>query len=302
MAIPSYEKIMLPFLKYLGDRKEHSKSETIKYLADLFKLTEDELSQLLPSARQRIFDNRVGWARTYLKKAGLIESTKRGHFQITSRGLSVLTENLQEISDEYLGKFPEFNDFKSTTRKNKEEASDRESLLRQTPEESLESAHQKIRLALAVELLSRVKDCSPDFFENLVVELIVRMGYGGSRKDAGQAIGKSGDGGIDGIIKEDKLGLDVIYIQAKRWEGVVGSKEIRNFVGSLVGQKADKGIFITTSGFTKDAISYVTTIQHKVILIDGEQLVQLMIDNGVGVTKIASLDIKRIDSDYFVED
>jgi len=303
MAIPDYQTIMLPLLKIAEDGQEHSIREAIDGVSDFFKLSAQERKEVLPSGQQYIIDNRVGWARTYLKKAGLLESPRRSYFEITNLGRSVLKKNPSGINIKFLEQFPLFIEFRNTKKERGEhEEREVESSSSQTPQELLEYGYQKIRKDLAQELLSFVKQSSPRFFEKLVVELLLAMGYGGSRKDAGQAIGQSGDGGIDGIIKEDKLGLDVIYLQAKRWEGVVGSKEIRNFVGSLVGQKANKGVFITTSGFTKDALEYVKTITHKVILIDGEMLTQLMTENDIGVSKVISYDVKKIDSDYFVED
>ena len=303
MTIPDYQTIMLPLLKFAEDKKEHSIREAIDHIADLFKLSEGERKEVLPSGRSYIIDNRVGWARTYLKKAGLLEDTRRSFFQITEKGRGVLAKSPTEINIKFLQNFPEFNEF----RKRKEDGEEEQEHViqeetSQTPQELLEYGYQKIKRDLAQELIVSVKKASPRFFEQLVVELLLKMGYGGSLKDAGKAIGQSGDGGIDGIIKEDKLGLDVIYIQAKRWENVVGSKEIRNFVGSLVGQKANKGVFITTSGYTKDALEYVKTITHKVILIDGEMLAQLMIENDVGVSGIINYEVKKIDSDYFIEE
>jgi restriction system protein len=303
MTIPDYQSIMLPLLKYAGDNQEHTIREAIEHIADIFKLTEEDKKEFLPSGSQYIIDNRVGWARTYLKKAGLLESPKRSYFKITQLGIDVLKKNPAEINVKFLEQFPLFIEFLNTKKeKDEHEEQEAESSFSQTPQELLEYGYQKIKKDLSQELLGYVKQSSPRFLERLVVELLLSMGYGGSRKDAGQAIGQSGDGGIDGIIKEDKLGLDVIYLQAKRWENVVGSKEIRNFVGSLVGQKANKGVFITTSGFTRDALEYVKSITHKVILIDGEMLTQLMIENNIGVSKVISYDIKKIDSDYFVEE
>lgn len=299
MTIPDYQSIMLPLLKFTRDNKEHAIREAIDYIADAFGLTEQDRKEVLPSGSQYIIDNRVGWARTYLKKAGLLESPKRSYFKITELGLDVLKKNPSGINVKFLEQFPLFIEFRNTKKERK--IQEVEASLTQTPQELLEYGYQKIKKDLSQELLGFVKQSSPRFFERLVVELLISMGYGGSRKDAGQAIGQSGDGGIDGIIKEDKLGLDVIYLQAKRWENIVGSKEVRNFVGSLVGQKASKGVFITTSGFTKDALEYVKTITHKVILIDGEMLTQLMIENNIGVSKITSYDVKKIDSDYFEE-
>lgn len=236
-----------------------------------------------------------------MKKAALIEPTKRGIHKITKRGLDVLKKKPESIDVNYLAQFQEFKDFRALRHAKQEEESELD-LNGKTPEESLEGAYQKIRSDLAAELLQRLKSSSPSFFERLVVEVIVKMGYGGSRKDAGKAIGKSGDGGIGGIIKEDKLGLDAIYIQAKRWENTVGRPEIQKFVGALTGQRARKGLFITTSDFTADADDYVSRIDAKVVLIDGETLAQLMIDHGVGVSTVGTYEIKKIDSDYFSEE
>jgi restriction system protein len=246
----------------------------------------------------------VGWARTYLKKAGLIESTKRGYFKITERGSKVLEEKPEEINVRFLKRFPEFLEFQSLKKEKAEEEKiseiEEKSIL--TPEESIESAHQRLSKNLASELIQQVKSCSPSFFEKLVIDLLVSMGYGGTRKDAGEAIGRSGDEGIDGIIKEDRLGLDIVYLQAKRWENPVSRPEIQKFAGALQGQRAKKGIFITTSAFTKDAREYAEKIESKIVLIDGETLAQLMIDHNIGVSPIASYTLKKVDNDYFVED
>lgn len=308
MAIPDYQSIMLPLLKLAGDRNEHSLRETIETLAEEFKLTPSERKELLPSGQQAIFDNRVGWARTYLKKAGLLETTRRGYFCISDRGLKVLQNRPPTINNKFLEQFDEYLEFRNKRNSSQQESTQKNSIIEtpeeslETPEESLESAYQKLREDLAAELLQAIFDCSPTFFERLVVDLLVKMGYGGSRKEAGQALGKSGDGGIDGIIKEDKLGLDIIYIQAKRWEGTVGRPEIQKFAGALQGYRAKKGIFLTTSGFSKEAIEYVKYIDSKIILIDGERLSEYMIDYNVGASPIASYEIKRIDSDYFLEE
>jgi len=301
MAIPSYQEILLPLLDFTKDGKDHSMQEAEEYIAGYFKLSEAERKELIPSGRSFLISNRVGWSRTYLKKAGLIDLPKRSYIKITSRGLSVLQENPSYIDVEYLRKFPEFLEFIGANPVNNIISAPHEKTNLQTPEEILDASYQHLRKNLAQEILEKIKKLSPHFFEQLVVDLLLAMGYGGSRVDAGRAIGKSGDGGIDGIIDEDKLGLDVIYLQAKRWESVVGSKEIRNFVGSLVGKKANKGVFITTSRYTKDAIDYTAGVHHKVILIDGEKLVELMIDHNVGVAKDRSYEIKKIDYDYFEE-
>jgi len=301
MAIPNYQSCMLPLLKRYADGAEHTVRETNDALAVEFRLTEEELRAMLPSGLQGLFDNRVNWARTYIKKAALIESPKRGVHKITKRGLEVLGKKPTRIDVAYLGQFQEFKDFRALRHTEQEEEPELD-LNNKTPEESLEGAYQKLRSDLATDLLQRLKTCSPSFFERLVVEVIVKMGYGGTRKDAGKAIGRAGDGGIDGIIKEDKLGLDAIYIQAKRWDNTVGRPEIQKFVGALTGQRAKKGLFITTSDFSAEAEDYVTRIDAKVVLIDGETLAQLMIDHNVGVSTAGIYEIKKVDSDYFSEE
>ncbi|EHQ59876.1 restriction endonuclease [Paenibacillus dendritiformis C454] len=303
MAIPDFQSIMLPFLIQVSDEQEHRHRDTRESLAKHFRLTDEELDEKLPSGRQTIFDNRVGWARTYLMKAGLLEYPRRGYCKITTKGRDVLKSNPSIINISFLRQFPEFLEF-HTAKNNDDQKSDEQPLHseQRTPGENLEYSYLVLRKELAFELLQRLKAGSPQFFEKSVVELLVKMGYGGSISDAGKAVGKSRDGGIDGIIKEDRLGLDMIYIQAKRWEGVVGRPEIQKFVGALQGQKARKGVFITTSGFTKEAVEYVTFIDNKVVLIDGEQLTQLMIDYNLGVSTVAVYEEKRIDLDFFSED
>ena len=252
MSIPDFQTIMLPLLQAAGDGSEHSTRGTVDLLSDSFALTDAERKELLPSGRQATFHNRVGWAITYLKKAGLLESTRRSHYRVTGRGLQVLADNPPRVDMKYLDQFPAFVAFRSKRNSSDAGTSSPQSLSRDeesdsnTPEEEIEAAHQRLRNELAEELLQQIMACSPEFFERLVVDLLLKMGYGGTRKDAGQAIGRSGDGGIDGIIKEDRLGLDAIYIQAKRWEGSVGRPEIQKFVGALQGQRARKGVFIWT--------------------------------------------------------
>jgi len=302
MAIPDYQSIMLPLLNYAGDSKEHSLRETIDALADLFKLTDDERRTLLSSGQQTVFDNRAGWARTYLKKAGLLETTRRGYYRITKRGQDILQQNLSKIDATFLKQFSEFVAFQSTHRNQVDEANDQLPTERHTPEEEIEAAYQGIREGLANEILQTVKSLSPTFFERLVIDLLVKMGYGGTRTDAGERIGRSGDGGVDGIIKEDRLGLDTVYVQAKRWDSPVGRPEIQKFAGALQGQRARKGIFITTSSFTGEAEDYVSRIDSKIVLIDGSHLAQLMIDFNIGVAPLAVYELKRIDSDYFTEE
>jgi len=304
MPIPDYQTLMLPLLRFAGDNAEHTPREAVEALATQFKLTPAERVELLASGQQALFNNRVGWANSYLKKAGLLEASRRGVFRITDRGRHVLGENPERIDAKFLEQFREFIEFRDASRSTREEAKPEAAApaFSQTPEEALEIAHQSIRLDLAQEILSRILSCSPVFFERLVVELLVKMGYGGSRRDAGERIGQSGDGGIDGIIKEDRLGLDTIYLQAKRWQGSVGRPEIQKFVGALQGQRARKGVFITSSSFTAEAIDYTSRIDTKVVLIDGQLLANLMMDFDVGVSVSASYIVKRIDSDYFEEE
>jgi len=303
MATPDYQLVMLPLLKLLSDSKEHTFRDMVEALSKTFGLTDGERKELLPSGQQPIFDNRVGWARTYLKKARLIDAPKRGVSIITQRGLEVLSGKPDRINLKFLEQFPELIEFRL-----KKEPSDvkgpEEPNEQQTPEETLEYSYQKIRKSLAQDLLSKVINLPPAFFEKLVVELLVKMGYGGSIKDAGKAIGKTNDEGIDGTIKEDKLGLDIIYVQAKRWQpgNVVGRPEIQKFVGALAGQGAKKGIFLTTSSFTKEALEYTPRNETKIALIDGEQIAQFMIDHDLGVSPVTKYEIKRIDNDYFGEE
>ena len=308
MTIADYQTLMLPLLRIASDGREHSMREAVEHLAGQFHLTDEERRELLPSGQQPTFDNRAHWARTYLKAARLLDSPRRGYFKITPRGIDVLAKRPDRIDVNFLNQFKEFLEFRSRRgTRTRPQAARQESSPQpagedaETPEEVVEAAYQDIREGLANELLQQVKDCSPAFFERLVVDLLVKMGYGGTRKDAGQAIGGSGDGGIDGIIKEDRLGLDIVYVQAKRWEAQVGRPEIQKFAGALQGQRARKGVFITTSSFSRDAADYTSAIDTKIILIDGERLAQLMIDYNVGVTAFAAYELKRIDADYFAE-
>jgi restriction system protein len=299
MPIPDYQAIMLPLLRFAGDGAEHSLREAIESLADEFKLSDEERRELLPSGQQEVFDNRVGWARTYMKKAGLLRTTRRGFFEITERGSEALRKKPEKIDGKFLEQFQEFREFKSLRHQPIPSDDQEEGEQKRTPEEVIERAYQNLRTDLAADLITQIKQSPPALFERLVVELLVKMGYGGSRKDAGKAIGKSGDEGLDGIIKEDRLGLDIIYIQAKRWENTVSRPEIQKFAGALQGQRARKGIFITTSDFSREAHDYASRIDSKIILIDGDQLAQMLIDHNIGVTPVANYEIKRVDSDYF---
>lgn len=307
MAVPDYQSLMLPILRFAGEQAgETTCAAAMEAISEKLNLSEDDLRQMLPSGTQSTITNRVSWAVVYMKKAGLLKSTRRGYFRITERGLSVLKTNPSRLGLADLDKYEEFKAFK--TRRATKAFSSRissetdDDTTTSTPSEQLEAGYQSVREDLSDDLLEKLKQVSPAFFERIVVELLVKMGYGGSLVDAGKAIGRSGDGGIDGIIKEDKLGLDVIYIQAKRWDNnSVGRPEVQQFAGALQGQRANKGIFITTSRFTKEAEEFATGIGSKIVLIDGEQLAQLMIDHDVGVSTAATYHVKRLDSDYFSE-
>jgi len=273
-------------------------------LSNHFGLTDEEKNELLPSGKQCVIDNRVGWSRFYLVKAGLIRAERRGYIQIAEPGKAFLNSNPSDLNTKMLDQFDDYRKFKGSldsakTNGKVEPVDSDESADKSTPEDMIEYGYLKLKTDLKRDLLLNIKRSSPRFFETLVVELLVKMGYGGSRKDAGQAIGKSGDGGIDGIIKEDRLGLDQIYLQAKRWEGTVPVKEIRDFAGSLLQKKARKGVFITTSDFPKSAYEFVGSIAPKIILIDGDQLSDLMIESNVGVSLHGTFEIKKLDSDYF---
>lgn len=298
MSIPDFQTLMLPLLHHLADGAEHNNQETLISLAKEFNLTDGELAQLLPSGNQTVFRNRVAWAKAHFKRAGLIESSRRGIYRITDRGREVLARKPERIDLKFLDQFPGHREFRGTS-KIETETGVTVQEDEMTPEEHIALGYQQIREELSGDLLRRVKECPPEFFEQLVVDLLLAMGYGGSRQDAGKAVGRSGDGGIDGIIKEDRLGLDAIYIQAKRWESPVGRPEVQKFAGALQGQRARKGILITTSSLTKDAREYVSAIDNRIVLIDGQTLAGLMIDHSVGVTEVGTYVVKRVDSDYF---
>ncbi len=300
MAIPDYQSIMLPLLQLVENKEEISLKDAVNELTVHFKLTEDEKKQLNPNSRQTTFYNRVTWAKLYLKQALLIEFPNRGSFKITDAGLNILKMKPEKIDRAFLVKNTKFNLSNSTNLSNS--ASNTTSDSGETPDEKIGKAAQDLKVALKSELLQMIMECSPKFFEQLVVDVLLKMGYGGTREDAGEIIGKSGDEGIDGIIKEDRLGLEEIYIQAKRWQGNVGRPQIQTFAGALQGKRAKKGIFITTSAFTKEAENFVSKIDSKIILIDGITLAHLMIEYNVGVSTVDVYEIKKIDSDYFSDD
>lgn len=304
MSVPDFQTMMLPILRLAQENVEISVPTITPQLAGLYNLTDAEKAERVPSGQQTKLTNRISWVFAHFQKAGLLKKQKRGVYEMTARGKELLEQNPEKINLKTLRQFPEYSDFYKPQKSNESTNTFLESEIETavTPEESLETSYQTIRNALAAEIIDKVKSCSPSFFERLVVELLVAMGYGGTLQDAGKAIGKSGDGGIDGIIKEDRLGLDVIYLQAKRWEGNVSRPEIQKFAGALLGNQARKGVFITTSDFTKEAREYVKTISSNIILINGEELAELMMDYNVGVSVATTYEIKKIDSDYFSED
>jgi restriction system protein len=300
MAIPGFQEMMLPVLEINADGLEHRVRDIAEEVAHRFTLSEVERAEMLSSGQQTVVHNRIAWARTYLVKAQLLESTRRGFVQITDNGKQLLNRKPETINIAYLREHcPIIKDF-ITGGTTYEEIPKPPVETDQTPEEILEQAYQSLRHELADEILAQVKAISPQAFEQLVVQLLVKMGYGGTLKDAGRAVGQSGDGGIDGIIKEDRLGLDTIYLQAKRYaDQPIGRPAIQAFVGALQGVRARRGIFITTSRFAAPAIEYAGNIDTKVVLIDGFQLAEYLIDFDLGVTKLNTFDVKRIDLDYF---
>ncbi len=303
--IPDFQHFMLPVLTAIKAADIIKSTNLREQMSTVFKLTSAEIEELLPSG-VNAFVSRIHWAITYLKKAGLIKTPMRGQYQITEAGKKVLLNPPAMINVKYLKSYPEFNQWmeKSNSKNKSTESSSEsiESIEEKTPDELIETSHQKINELLRSEIIEKIKSCSPRFFEALVVDLLIKMGYGGSRADAGRVLGKSHDGGIDGLIKEDRLGLDTIYLQAKRWEGAVPSSQVRDFAGSLLGKKAKKGIFITTSNFPKQAYDFVNGIEHKIVLIDGSELADLMIQHNVGVSISRSYEIKKIDLDYFEDE
>lgn len=305
--IPDFQTLMLPFLRLLSDAKEHSLQDVYDTLCEEFHLTDEEKRTVLAKSNQSVIRNRIGWVRTYLLKAGLITSPQRAVYKVSQDGLNVLAKKPKRIDISYLRQIPKFQQWRETFSSHKENVGNDETSLPdvgKTPEELLDDAYVKLKSELADELLNRITKCSPAFFERLVIDLLLHMGYGGSQQEAGQVTGKTGDGGIDGIIKEDKLGLDTIYIQAKKWQdgNTVGRPDIQKFVGALAEQGAKKGVFITTSSFTEAARKCIPKNDTKIVLIDGLMLAELMIEYNVGLSVKTNYEVKRIDSDYFEEE
>lgn len=298
MPIPGFQDLMLPLLQLTGDNEEHNSREVIEKLADWFNLSDEERQELLPSGVQARFDNRVEWVKTHLKKAGLLETTGRGKFRITSRGIHVLQQQPDHINMKYLAQFAEYREFQRRL-SDRDKSQDEREEVSSTPQEILEAnlleTYRSLTDILADRVLDLVKSRPSYFLESLIVQLLGAMGYGATW----QVTGKSGDGGIDGFIDEDKLGLERIYVQAKRWDKEIGAGEVRDFVGALVHKRATKGVFITTSRFTRDAKKIADEVDRKVILIDGERLANLMIEYHVGVTPKKTYVLKDIDKDFF---
>lgn len=310
MTIPSHEDAMLPVLHTLSDGVERHRRALADIIADHFGLSAEERARLLPSGRAPVIRSRTGWALSYMKQAGLVRSPRRGWYQITEDGMRVLSMAPARIDNDFLMKFEGFRDFRNRSRAESGGESDGERVEStpealptavEAPDEALERAYLRLRTAVEAELIDTIRTASPAFFEDLVVDLLVRMGYGGNRAEAARAIGRTGDGGIDGVIDEDRLGLDSIYVQAKRWEATVGRPEIQKFAGALQGQRATKGIFITTSAFSREAEDYAQRIGTRIVLIDGRRLAALLFEHDVGVSPKRAYVVKDVDGDYFEE-
>ena len=305
MPIPDYQTMMRPVLQLVADGQEHAVRDLQEAVADHFELTPDERAEMQPKGNNRVLVNRLAWARIYLVRAGTLEAPRRGVVRITDRGRQVLQDCPDRLTAKWLKRFPEFADWKfskSTSAGDERDSGSGDEADVRTPTETIELAFETLNDTLAEELLDQVKGVTPAYFEQLVVDVLVAMGYGGSAEGAARVLGRGGDGGVDGVIKEDRLGLDAIYVQAKKWEGSVGRPEIQKFVGALQGQRSRKGVFITTSTFTAEARAYAEGIESRVVLIDGRRLAELMIEHDVGVSSARTYEVKRIDSDYFLEE
>ncbi len=294
---------MLPLLELVADGKDHLMKDVTRGVTSRFELSEDERRQLLPSGQQTIISNRVAWAKAHMKMAGLLENPVRGYIRISTAGRELLDKKPARIDLRVLRQYPLYLEFVKKSQTSDQTGDENHGIEPKTPKEVIDSAYNTLRAALAKELLEKVRASSPQFFEEVVIRLLVAMGYGGSLTDAGQRIGRSGDGGVDGIIKEDRLGLDVVCIQAKRWENTVGRPVVQAFVGSMEMYRARKGVLLTTSSFSADAQDYVNRIESKkVVLIDGETLSDLMIDYNIGVSVAETYLVKKVDFDFFNEE
>jgi restriction system protein len=302
MSLPSFQQLMLPALQTIGQRHDEIsiaglEDEVVKVL----RISPEERNIMLPSGNQRLISNRLNWARSYLSKAGLIELPRRGYCRATDRGRELLAEGVSEIDLGLLGRYPEFVAWRAQTKAC--EAVKDEPRVQEGPEQLIASSFELLNSELARELVERVHSFSPAFFERLIIDLLVRMGYGGGRTEMGRALGRTGDGGVDGVIKEDELGLDVLYVQAKRLDPNNGVPlcEVRDFVGGLEGHRATKGVLVTTSYFPSTAYDFIARVSKRVVLIDGEELAKLMIRHRVGVRVKDIYEVRRVDENYFIE-
>jgi restriction system protein len=307
MAVPDFQTLMLPVLREFADGAEHAPKEIRQRVADRLQLTPKDIQEMVPSGTQTRLANRVAWAHIYLKRAGLLASPRRGVYRMAERGAEVLKSPPSQLNMQFLERYPEYREFRAKQSSSEVPTSPDEAAVPGptallTPDEQIRAGYQLLHANLAAQLLDRVRQASPLFFEHLVVKLLVEMGYGGSYADAAQVVGKSGDGGIDGIIKEDRLGLESIYVQAKRWEATVGRPDVQQFTGALHGRHARKGVMITTSSFSRDAIDCAKISQIAIVLVDGVQLADFMIEFGVGVTDVETIRLKKLDEDYFLEE
>lgn len=302
MPIPDFQSFFLPLLQFAGDGKLHTFAEAFERLSTVFELTEADRNELLESGRQPRFENRVYWAKIHLSRAGLLDAPERGRFIITAPGRELLKKKLSRLDLKLLGQIPQYAEWRKTAQHSINTEGVVPKVEEQTPQELVELGCKQLRDALSEELLQKMRTCKWEFFEQLVIDVLLRMGYGGTRRDAGEAFKRSGDGGIDGTIKEDKLGLDVVYVQAKKWDANVQRPDVQRFIGSLYEHHAKKGVMIATSSFSSGAIDCAKQVDIKVVLVDGYQLAQLMIDHDVGVSAVATYTVKKMDTDYFEEE
>jgi restriction system protein len=303
MPIPDFQSLMLPIMKIAADAEEHTARELRQRIGDELSLSEQERKELLPSGAQPVFTNRIAWARSHLTMAGLLEKTGKGRFRITQRGKDALSSNPSTINMRFLLQFPEYAEARRKAKTDTAVDAPVETTVSEnaSPQERIELAFRELNTSLTAELRSKLASIDPFRFEQVVLDLLVKMGYGGSKKEAAQVTQRTADEGIDGLINEDRLGLEVIYIQAKRWKHKVGRPEIQSFVGAIAGKKAGKGIFITTSDFHDNAREYAASLHQKLVLIDGRRLAELMIEHNIGVAPEQPYIIKKIDTDYFEE-
>lgn len=303
MAVPGFQEMFIHFLRSLADGETRHTSSIRSFVSEEMNLSEEDREEMIPSGQSTRLANRVGWARTHLRKARLIEQVKRGHYRITDAGKALLASPPENLNLHYLDTIPSHKNWFHASKKEKSETGttgDHEAST--PPNERIEEAYKELNDELASSLLEAMATMDAYAFEQLVIDVLFAMGYGGSRKEAARVTKKSNDEGIDGVINEDRLGLDVIYVQAKRWQNTIGRKEIQSFVGALAGKQANKGVFITTSDYNQNALEYAAKVSQKIILIDGKRLADLMIEYQIGVSPVRNITIKRLDTDYFEDE